>query len=180
MDNNDVFTTQFKAFYIQHAKELIFFARKFVDHDTAEDIVHTVFLKIWDKRSTVVAEKGIKTYLLSMVQNACYDYLKRQIVEDNYLARAAREIKLDELNYYMSSKEDSDNDKIETLYAAIEQLPEKCKEIFKKAYLDEQPHADIAKEMGISVRTVETHVYKALKFLREKLISTPSNDSRPS
>ena len=109
-----------------------------------------------------------------MVQNACYDYLKRQIVEDNYLARAAREIKLDELNYYMSSKEDSDNDKIETLYAAIEQLPEKCKEIFKKAYLDEQPHADIAKEMGISVRTVETHVYKALKFLREKLISTPS------
>ena len=58
---------------------------------------------------------------------------------------------------------------METLYASIEKLPPKRRDVFKKVFFDERKHADIAKEMNISVRTVETHLYKALKFLRENL-----------
>lgn len=170
-EDKNIFTEYFKAFYLQYSGELIFFARKFVDAYAAEDLVHDVFLKIWDKKSTIIVEKDIRNYLLSMVQHACYDYLKHQQIEDTFLSKAVRQLKLDELKYYELSKDDLwDKDKIEAVYASIERLPSKCRDIFKKAYLEGQKHTDIAEELNISVRTVETHVYKALKFLRDSLI----------
>lgn len=167
-----IFTEHFRTFYLQYAGEMVFFARQFVDVYTAEDIVHDIFLKIWDKRSTIIVEENIRNYLLSMVQHACYDYLKHQQVEDTFMNKAVQQLKLDELKYYESSREDMWNkNKIEAVYTSIEKLPSKRRDIFKKAYLEGQKHTDIAEELDISVRTVETHVYKALKFLRDSLIT---------
>lgn len=166
----NIFTGHFQTFYLQHAGELIFFARKFVDIHTAEDLVHDIFLKIWDKKSTIIVEGNVRNYLLSMVKHACYDYLKHQQVEDTFLNKTFYQLKLDELKFHESPVDYVwDNDKIEAVYASIEQLPSKSRHIFKKAYLEGKKHADIARELGISVRTVETHVYKALKFLRDRL-----------
>lgn len=111
VEDNLFYTEHFKAFYLEYAGELIFFARKFVDNYTAEDIVQDIFLKIWDK------------------------------------------------------------DRMDIVYASIEKLPPKCRDIFKKAYLEGQKHTAIVEELNISVRTVETHIYKALKFLRDHLTS---------
>lgn len=169
MDDKYIFTRQFKAFYMQYAEELIFFARKFVDEHTAKDIVHDVFLKIWDKKSTIITEKEMKSYLFQMVQNACYDYIKHKTVEDSFVSKAVKQLKLDELDYY-STKEDLWMIKKDDILAYIEQLPLKCRIVFKKAYFEEQKYADIALEMNLSIRTVETHIYNALKFLRDKLI----------
>ncbi len=166
----NIFTEHFQTFYLQNAEELIFFARQFVDICTAEDIVHDIFLKIWDKKSTVIVEEDIRNYLFSMVQHACYDYLKHRQVKDSFLNRSVHELKLDELSYYESPKDYLwDKDKMEAVYASIEKLPPKSRNIFKKAYLEGQKHTDIAEELDISVRTVETHIYKALKFLRNSL-----------
>lgn len=171
-EDQGIFTEYFKAFYLQYAGDLVFFARQFVDTHAAEDIVHDIFLKIWDKRSTIIVEENIRNYLLSMVQHACYDYLKHQQVKDTFMNKAVQQIKLDELKYYESPKDYLwDKDKIEAVYASIEKLPSKRREIFKKAYLEEKKHTDIAEELDISVRTVETHIYKALKFLRDSLIT---------
>ena len=168
----DFFDTQYKEFYLQHAGELIFFARKFVDRHTAEDIVQDIFLKIWDRKSTIVVEGDMKNYLRSMVEHACFDYMKHQTVENNFMQKSIRQIQLDELNYYESSNDyPSENEKMETLFACIEKLPPKRRDVFKKFFLEEQKHADIARELEISVRTVETHIYKALKFLREYKIT---------
>ncbi|MCE5179219.1 MAG: RNA polymerase sigma-70 factor [Porphyromonadaceae bacterium] len=168
----DFFDTQYKEFYLQHAGELIFFARKFVDRHTAEDIVQDIFLKIWDRKSTIVVEGDMKNYLRSMVEHACFDYMKHQTVENNFMQKSIRQIQLDELNYYESSNDyPSENEKMETLFACIEKLPPKRKDVFKKFFFEEQKHADIARELEISVRTVETHIYKALKFLREYKIT---------
>jgi RNA polymerase sigma-70 factor (ECF subfamily) len=166
-----VFAAHFRAFYLQYAGDLVFFARKFVNIQTAEDIVHDIFLKIWDKRSTIIVEKNIRGYLLSMVQHACYDYLKHQQVKDSFMNRTIRQLKLDELKYFETSKEEPwGKETMEEVYESIEKLPDRCKDIFKMAYLEGQKHADIADKLEISVRTVETHVYKALKILRESLL----------
>ena len=55
------------------------------------------------------------------------------------------------------------------IISAIDELPEKCKLVFKLSYLHNMKNKDIAETMGISLRTVEAHMYKALKFLRERL-----------
>ncbi len=165
-----IFTKQFKGLYLRYAGELIFFARKFVDNPTAEDIVHDIFLKIWEKKSTIVVESDMKNYLLSVVQNACYDYLKHQSIACSFLDKAFQQLRLDELTYFRTSGDDlPDQKKVDAIYRSIEKLPPKSRDIFKKAYLEGQKHTTIAEELNISIRTVETHIYKALKFLRNHL-----------
>lgn len=165
-----IFTKQFKGLYLQYAGELIFFARKFVDNPTAEDIVHDIFLRIWEKKSTIVVEKDTKNYLFSVVQNACYDYLKHQSIAGSFLDKALQQLSLDELTYYKTAGDDvTDQKKVDAIYVSIEKLPPKSRDIFKKAYLEGQKHTTIAEELHISIRTVETHIYKALKFLRNHL-----------
>ena len=55
------------------------------------------------------------------------------------------------------------------IFEAINELPDKCKEVFKLSYLHDMKNKEIADTLGISLRTVEAHMYKALKFLRERL-----------
>ena len=55
---------------------LIFYAGKYVNAVTAEDLVQDVFLKVWQKRTFLFLKEGIKTYLYRSVQHACLDYLK--------------------------------------------------------------------------------------------------------
>ena len=57
---------------------LIFYAGKYVNAITAEDLVQDVFLKVWQKRTFLFLKEGIKTYLYRSVQHACLDYLKHQ------------------------------------------------------------------------------------------------------
>ena len=170
LKEESIFSQHFRTFYLQYAGELIFFARQFVDIYTAEDIVHDIFLKIWDKKLTIVVEENIRNYLLSMVQNACYDHLKHIQVKDTLMNSFTRQLKIDELKYYESMDQWQNKEKVEAIYASIEKLPSKSRDIFKKAYIEGQKHAVIAEELDISVRTVETHIYKALKFLRNNLI----------
>ena len=68
---------KFKLLYLENAPRLIFYASKYVDSDTAEDLVHDIFIKIWQKKEIYSVEEGLKTYLFRSVQNACLDYLKR-------------------------------------------------------------------------------------------------------
>ena len=60
---------------------LIFYAGKYVNAVTAEDLVQDVFLKVWQKRTFLFLKEGIKTYLYRSVQHACLDYLKHQEVK---------------------------------------------------------------------------------------------------
>lgn len=169
---NTIFSNQFKAFYLRYAGEMIFFARKFVDHQTAEDIVHDIFLKIWDRKSTLIVSSEIKAYLHSMVQNACYDHIKHKTIQGSFIEQTIQQLKIDELEYFQSAKDDPfDPNQLEAVYTAIEQLPPRSKDIFKKAYIEGAKHTTIAQEMNISIRTVETHIYKSLKFLRNNLIT---------
>lgn len=162
----------FKNLYKQHAPELILFARKFVDIFTAEDIVHDVFLKILNENIDIFSNRSTKMYLLRMVQNACHDSLRHKAVKDNYLSNEFTKLKTEELKWYSSSDNTLPSDeKLKSIYKAIENLPPKCKEIFTKAYLEQKKHADIALELEISIRTVEAQVYKALKLLRDRLLS---------
>ena len=168
--DNKLANKYFQEFYISYAADMIAFARRFVDETTAEDIVHDIFLNIWDQKSTIMVEKELHNYLLSMVKNACFDYLKHKKVSETFLSKAEHQLKIEELEYYeYSENEYSENHNLQAIYSSIEKLPPKCKVIFEKAYIEKQKSAEIAEEMNISVRTVETHVYNALKIIRNNL-----------
>lgn len=150
---------------------LIFYAGKYVDRITAEDLVQDVFLKIWQKRTFLFLRDGIKTYLYRSVQHACLDYLKHQEVEGDYVNVITTKLKIEEI-YYNDDPQSlfSEDDRLLNIYRQMEKLPDKCREIFIMSYLEEKKTHEIATLLNISSRTVEAQLYKALKMLRNSLL----------
>lgn len=163
---------QFKELYKSTAPMLIFYAGKYVDNATAEDLVQDVFLKIWQKRAFVFLNEGIKTYLYRSVQHACLDYLKHLDVRGDYVESVITRLKIEEI-YYNDDPQTlfAEDERLSLIYKEIEKLPEKCREIFTMSYLEERKTAEIALLLNISTRTVEAQLYKALKILRSVLLS---------
>lgn len=152
---------------------LIFYAGKYVDAITAEDLVQDVFLKIWQKRAFLFLKEGIKTYLYRSVQHACLDYLKHQEVKGDYISTVVTKLKIEEI-YYNDDPQSlfAEDDRLGRIYQEMNKLPKKCREIFTMSYLEERKTADIAVLLNISTRTVEAQLYKALKILRSVLLNS--------
>ena len=145
---------KFKLLYLENAPRLIFYASKYVDSDTAEDLVHDIFIKIWQKKEIYSVEEGLKTYLFRSVQNACLDYLKHKSIEMTYADEVARRLKIERLD---------------SVYREIAKLPDRCREVFTLAYVDGKKSVEIAGMLNISQRTVEAQLYKGLKIIRNVL-----------
>ena len=99
--------------------------------------------------------------------------LKHRDVKSSYEAVLA-EIHKKRIEFYQPDSNDvvkriEDRELRKRLAEAINELPDKCKMVFKLSYLHDMKNKDIAETMGISLRTVEAHMYKALKILRGKL-----------
>jgi RNA polymerase sigma-70 factor (ECF subfamily) len=161
------FLDKFRALYKSLAPGLIYYASKYVDVNTAEDFVQDVFLKIWNKRAFLYWEEGLHSYLYHAVRHACLDHLKHLEIKANVENNVQLRLKIEELYYSQSSslawKEDT---RLQAVYREIQKLPDKCREIFIMAYIEERKAAEIATLLNISKRTVEAQLYKALKFIR--------------
>lgn len=151
---------------------LIFYAGKFVDRTTAEDLVQDVFLRIWQKRTLLFLKEGLKAYLYRSVQHACLDFLKHEEVEGSYLQEMTSSLKIEEINFYYDDVPSlfEEDERLVRIYAELEKLPQKCREIFVMSYLEERKTSDIATLLNLSKRTVETQLYKALKKIRDALV----------
>lgn len=131
------------------------------DLDEAKDIVHTVFIFTWERYTTLSVDINYRSYLYTAVRNRCLNYLRDK--KENS--------KLESLSglpaYETSSLETSElESKIE---AAINTLPEKCRVVFEMNRFEGLKYAQIADKMGISVKTVEAQMSKALQVLRTHL-----------
>jgi RNA polymerase sigma-70 factor (family 1) len=142
---------------------LVGYACKFVDLQTAEDIVQDVFIQTYNK-----IPENARSYLFRSVHNKCQDFFKHQEVHRRYVNEAR--ILQDELIYFhpdtgnKSLLEEESN-----VWNAIEQLPPKCREIVKLRYQKGLKTIEISDAMGISSRTVETQLYKGIKQLRSMI-----------
>jgi RNA polymerase sigma-70 factor (ECF subfamily) len=159
----------FKLFFKKHFKTLCGYCQyKFdFDLDLAKDIVHTGFVKLWENRQTISPELSIKAYIYEIVTNLCLDKLKNDKVR-------RRHIKYVQENATESTTV-NDYDSLdfkeleEMIEKAIEELPSQMRKIFELSRKEELKYAAIASQLGISVKTVETQMGRALAKLRKKL-----------
>lgn len=159
------FETLFRLYYtklLQIAKGYL------VYHQEAESIVQNVFLKIWENKGVLKDVTNINSYLYTMTKNSCLDQLKHEKVKRSYLDHTYW-IK-SEIQYQFIHDEAAslllENELEGKIIASIELLPEKCKSIFKKSRFEGLKHGEIARQMGISQKTVESHISAALKHLK--------------
>lgn len=171
LKNNGGIMDQFQMLYKSYAPMLIRYSNRYVNTDTSEDLVQDIFLKIWQKRAFVfIEEQGLKTYLYRSVQHACLDFLKHQEVQGDYIQSVTTKLKIEEI-YYNDDPEVffREDERLSLIYKEMQNLPEKCREIFTMSYLEERKTAEIAQLLDISPRTVEAQLYKALRILRSVL-----------
>lgn len=157
-------SVQFELLYKQHYTRLVGFAYQYVeDSDISEDIVQDVFTNIWNQADRIEIRTNIKSYLFGAVRNASLNHLKHEKI----VAAHAKE------NVSFEAGEHKDFLEMEELEkkieAALELLPEKRREIFEMSKLEGKKYHEIAAELDISVKTVETQMSRALKVLREVL-----------
>ncbi len=153
-----LFSTQFHA----HYRPLCLYALRFLeDVDLAEDVVQETFTTLWEKRDALPEINSFKSYLYTSVRNNCLMKLRsHRDFED------VEELQLLEEN---TEEERMERAELEAkLWQLIDELPEKRREFFLMAKRDGMPYKEIAEETGLSVKTVDNHVTRALKFLREK------------
>jgi RNA polymerase sigma-70 factor (ECF subfamily) len=153
---------------------LLFYATQFLDEVEAKDVVQDVFFEFWKKKDTLVISDKIGAYLYRLVYTHSINILNHKKVRLKY-SNAMVELNNYKINFYES---DTNNDIIRNIEskeieseisAAIDKLPDKCREIFKLSYLYDLKNKEISDVMNISLRTVEAHIYKALKTLRKEL-----------
>ncbi len=148
------------------------YALRFLDErEDAEEIVQDVFVKFWDKCTELAPDSSIKSYLYRSVHNTCLNHIKHQKVKDAYRSHVIHHME----NSFELSWEQKDPEKMRTeILDEIENLPPRCSEIFKLSRLEGLKYQEIADHLGISIKTVEVQMGKALRVLREKLIHLKS------
>jgi len=157
----------YEALFREYFPGLCAFAGKYVpDFDTAREIVHEVFIKLWEKRDTIDPNKSVKSYLFTSVYNRSMNYIRdhKKFSDSETALQNAEERSVGDVTekIYGAELEDKINE-------ALEALPDRCREVFLLNRFEELKYREIAERLDISVKTVETQMSKALKILREKL-----------
>lgn len=159
--NQGVFELVFNYYY----SGLVVYADQIIkDTVISEDIVQSVFMKLWETRETIEI-RSLRSYFMQCVKNRCIDHLRSQQVKqrfDNRIPDTATLVMEDDLW--------TKNELGELIQKAVDDLAPRCREIFWMSRYENLKTAEIAEKLDISKRTVETQISKALKILRVKLV----------
>src|SRR5262245_51008621 len=159
------FEAAFRAWY----GELCSFVRpQMGSAHAAEEIVQEVFLRVWRARASLDPEQSLRAYLYRAARNTALNQLKRRRLETRWLIEAAAApapLAVD------ADQETQVNELQTALQNALESLPERCRLVFTMSRHQGLTYAEIATALGISVKTVETQIGRALKLLRSRLLA---------
>jgi len=157
----------FELIFNRFSKKLYCFTLSYVHSQAeSEEIIQNVFIALWENRDMLSEAFPIKNYLYKITINHIYNYYKHQLVRRRY----AKHMKIEGT--------DEDHEAVQGIFAndlgeivdkIIGELPLRQQLIFKLSRTEGLCHAEIAQRLGLSVRSVENQIYRAVKYIREKL-----------
>ncbi len=164
--------TAFELLFRYYYPGLVVYAVQFVvDRAEAEEIVQDFFVRLWNKHGALFQTDSLKSYFFSSVKNSSINFLRHKKIEDLAIQKLTQ-LSASHLVYdpdiYLATELQ------EKITHAIGLLPEKCREIFIMSRFKGMDNGEIAGEMQISKRTVETHISNALRILRNELKNYPA------
>jgi RNA polymerase sigma-70 factor (ECF subfamily) len=157
----------FSLIFSRYYRDLVLFAITFTkDQEASEEIVQDVFVRLWELRLYAGITVSLKSFLLKAVQNKCLDWLKHRKVKDKYSKSVTELSPLAENNtedYILYSELQLHFEK------ALNSLPQDIAETFRLNRFHGLKYHEIAQKQGVSVRTIEVRMSKALVLLKEAL-----------
>lgn len=156
----------FERIFKEQFKKLHAYAYSILqDSDEAEEAVQNVFYKLWEKKEKIPELQSVAAYLYRSVYNECMNFVKHEKVKNTYEAHAIHHGGL-----ASSAVDNAETKELEGRIAeALSSLPEQCRTIFQMSRFEELKYREIADKLGLSVKTIENQMGKALKILRTKL-----------
>lgn len=158
--NNDVLSVIYKKYW-----QMMYLAAYNLVHDKeiSEDIVQDIFVNLWNKRDNILISTSLQSYLYTSTIYKVYDFFRKD----------KKMIKVDLLEDFNENIQSFTpetkilhEELIQHIESLIDQLPEKCRVVFKLSREEELTNKEIAVKLNISQRTVEGHITKALSILR--------------
>ena len=157
----------FEQVFKSNFKSLHAYAFTIIKDDImAEEIVQNVFCRLWEKKEKLEIQTSLAAYLYRSVYHESLNYLKHLKVRAAYNSYA-----------YSKNKNEADHAEKKILLAdlenklnnALSELPEQCRTIFQMSRFEELKYQEIADRLGLSIKTIENQMGKALRLLRLKL-----------
>lgn len=165
----------FSKFFQENQEKFLSFAYSYIrDREEAEDILMESIITLWENRDKWEKDSNPHALLLTIIKNKALNYLAHVQVR----LRAEEEInshKQRELDLRISTLEACEPDTIfnteiqQIVRKALERMPEQSRQIFMLSRYQNTPNRKIAEQLGVSVKSVEFHITKALKILRVEL-----------
>ncbi len=154
-------------YFVFHPKLQIFVLSLVKTEADAEEIVQDVFVKTWENREKLKSFTSFESYLFTIAYNTTISLLRRRAKDALYI-EYVKSVQIEIDDSFLNENEDwkEIDDQLNLL---IEKLPSRQKEVFRLKHFDGFSYKEIADKLGISVNTIENHIVKAHKFLKENL-----------
>ncbi|MBS0028085.1 RNA polymerase sigma-70 factor [Chitinophaga sp. 22321] len=156
----------FKMIYQQYHAKLYFYVLK-CTHSVylAEETVQLSFILLWERREKLSANFNISSQLFRIAKSVMTDLLRKQQVRNKHTESMIRETP----NWHMET-DISVKEELNRVYHSIEQLSPVRKNVFKLSRFEGLPHKEIARQLSISPKTVENHIVRAIRQLKDSLL----------
>jgi len=155
----------FRELFNRYVPRIYKFAFSYLKNkNDAEEIVQNVFLKVWEKRSSIKASENIKAFIFTITANKIYDFIRRKNIEHSFH------------NYSILNQGNNENNSWnsivykevqQTIFNLANKLPSQQQKVFNLSKMEGLTNDEIAIRMGISKRTVENDLYRAVLFLKQ-------------
>lgn len=161
----------FRKLFLKYYEPLCNFAWRYTRSKAiSEDLVQNVFTKLWTLRKTLDPQKSIRVYLYQAVKNEALDYISHQKIVREAAGKPSVEIVTNlKKPIHQKQKLPDQTEFIDAARQAIDDLPKRARQVYKLHREDGLIYREIAEVMGISVKTVESQMTRALKILRNRL-----------
>ncbi len=134
------------------------------DEDEAKDLVQKLFTQMWEQPDRFEAKSTMQALLYAAVKNRCLNWLKHDNVKKEYQQFTSQSSRT------LHVVQDDDSSSLEKkIEKALQLLPEQCRRVFELSRIDGLKYREIAEQLGISIKTVEVHMGKALRHMRTEL-----------
>lgn len=154
----------FEEIFVNYYESLYGYAFGILNNEmSAEEIVSDVFYKLWLKKDKLKIDTSLPGYLYKSVYNKCMDNIRHNKTKQIFKRESLNQSTENTLN---AVNDVNAKDFEKNLRNSLLQLPEQCRTVFQLSRVEELTYNDIARRLGISVKTVEAHMSKALRRLR--------------
>lgn len=165
----------FSSFFLENQEKFLSFAYSYTrDRAEAEDILMESMTALWENREKWQEGSNLHGLLLTIIKNKCLNYLHHEQikfrVQENINDHGLRELNLRISTLEACEPDSLFNTEIQLILSkALKKLPQQSRKIFILSRQQNTPNKKIAEQLGVSVKTVEFHITKTLKFLRQEL-----------